>query len=534
MPSNEYNTGIYASVRQTVAQVWFDMVAPDAKEKATVSLPNSNEFSKPRQIIDNVTDMGSRMATFEPDYWKLDGSFALPKHPGDTEFQVGWWGGKMSGADCVLDPVPTITVTFSQIQSMSAIGIAFDEAADQYSTDFEVSAYTTGGGLIYSERISDNLNSYAQTSRGVENVAKIIIKLYKTNHPYRYPRITELTFGFRLRFDGGNIISLSLITEADPMGKAVPYPQLVTTVKNDGRFNHLAPDSYSKYLYRRQAFEYRHGLKLPGGSIEWVYCGVYYLTDWDVSDDEVNFTAVGRLADLERITYYNSGSETMSIGALAKKLLDYCGFDYEIATFLFDSPPVCAYFGEVDCRSALAMLANLSSCLIFEDRQNTIRFTDVFENQSVDRLDYNNMFSSPSVGLTEYYNGIILREYVQDSGEDSGSFKNSETFYPAPWHDPKEPYYGYSLDLPMMITNKNPQYQVLKEWVLSRKFALLEKRLTANISWRQNPAQEIGDIVDVQIGRKNEFLRMAPFSERLEYSGGVLKGSTKAIGGLSD
>lgn len=587
------NNLFYEPIRKTAAIVSFSMVAPEAKEKATAVLPKENAFSRGSQIINNITDISARVATLEPSYWRLDGSFVLPVLPESSEMEVGLWSGAMSDENGEFAEAPTITIVFEETQNIPKLGIAFDEPAGEFITDFEIWAYNGLDKLIYNERISDNKAAYAASTGGMPGVYKIVIKLYRTNNPHRFARISEIDFGVVIKFDNSDIFDLSLITEGDPKGSRFPNSAFNLSIANKGRFDQLDSKSFAQYLYKRQAFEYKHGAVDENGATRWVYCGAYYLDNWSVSDNTVDFTAVGKASVLEKSTYYDSTFQENTVGYWIKSILEQAGFAHSIAPILDTSPFVTGFFGNVTYRDALAFLTEISGCLAFEDKQNTIRFVDTLGDcESVDRLDYNNMLRAPKVKMESYYNGINLAEYsvsvkngqlaridlaVEETADitvyfekplykspaytlsagfslsnvayhtmfmtakitgngtatltvtgDMAEMVKAERFYPAPWFDPMEPIFAYTVDLPMMIVT--PDFPLFRDWFLKRKFALLQKRLTCDIAWRQSPEREVGDKILVQVNKQNQDIPMVAYEQTIEFSGGVLKGNTKTFG----
>ena len=527
--TSAYKTGIYAPVRKTFASVAFDLAPADAKKHASVDFPPENLFSQGSQLINNVENISCAFATLEPDYWRLDGSFALPAEPAASECEVGWWGSAMSGGDGVLHPPPVISAAFSQIQSIAAFGAAFDELGGEVIAELEFRAYDSGRNLIFKEKITGNTSVFVETDGGASGVAFVELELLRTGNPFRYPRVTELLFGRRLRFSGDDIIRLNSVSETDFTGKTLPSPALVVEIRNGGRFSHLDGGSLAAYLNERQVLEYRHGLTLPGGGSEWVNCGVFYLSDWSVADDRVTFEATGLTAGLDAVSAdgegFGLGFECLSAGAAAERLFEAAGVEAKIAPELFSSPPVCAHFGEGSLRKALAQLAELCSCACWEDRRNVFHLAPLNAEPS-DSLDYSNMFSPPKVKQAKYCNALIIREYTE---ENDGRLSSAERLFRTPWHDPFESDYAVKIDLPMFVRNKNPDYNAFLDWFLERKFALLRRRLTCDVRWRQNPAQETGSGLTVQTGADGRILPAAAYYEALDFDGGVLKGNTKLL-----
>ena len=529
MASQAFEDNIYKNGRRTVAEVSYSLVAPEAKEIGVAYLPEGNSFSRPEQIMNEISNISTKIATFEPNHWKLDGSFALPLPPEQSNMEVGWWGKGLSDSEGILNPIPQIEILFPVVQNIKRFGITFDEPTNNYCTDLEFIVYDSSFNVILNERITNNTSVSPHTREGVQNAYIVVIKLYKTNNPFRFPRVSELDFGILIRFANDDIFSLNLVTEANPTGASFPFSSLSLSVANNDRFDQLDPTSYAQYLYARQSFEYRHGLVLPDGSTEWAYMGAYYLQDWKVSDSQVTFTAGGKTSLLENYTFFNSSLAEFTIGQLIRDVLDTVGIDYYLAPELDFSPLVTGWFGEKSYREVLANLTELSCCLAYENQQNTVEFTDILKPLgNVTKLDYNNMFSAPEPKLQTYYNGINLTEYTITQTSPEVRLEGKEVFYSAPWRDPLEPDYPYSVDLPCMVIT--PNFPTFRSWFLERKFALIRKRISVDVSWLQNPALQVGDGANVQITRKGGTLDMAITKQTIDYNTGILRGSTQAVG----
>jgi hypothetical protein len=592
MPSGLYSEEIYAPVRRTTALVKFELVAPEAKEKATLSASAGAAFSRQNQLIDSVTDTSAPVATLEPDYWRLDGSFVLPVLPEKSEAEIGWWSAAISDENGLFGTAPMIEVAFSEPQDIALFGISFDAAANEAVADLEFFVYDSGNRLILQEKITGNTATYATTASGAQNVARIVVKIYKTKNPCRRARVSELTFGVIVRFDGADIMALDVVNETDPSGKTFPTNELNLKIMNNGRFDQLDSESLAQYLHKRQTFEYSHGLYIAEERPEWVFCGAYLLDSWTVSDDTVTFVAKGKSALLENSTFYGSTFTRMTVGDFIKNVFAQAGFDVAVPPVLYKSPAVAGYLGNVPFRQAATYLAEAGVCAVRENRQNTIDFIDLLATgTAADTINYDNMFLPPKIKLEPYYNGVILKErtisakneqlaraQVTVSGSrearvyfdrplygktatctvssgfslsnirysamfmtatlkgtgtaeitvtgESAAFATAENFYSAPWRDPLEPDYGYVVDLPLFFTDN----AAFRTWFLERKFRLLQKRLTCTLTWRQNPAQEVGGTVIVQANKNNHNVPMTPVSEKIDFSGGVLRGSTKTIG----
>jgi hypothetical protein len=480
--------------------------------------------------MDNVTDVSAPIATLEPDYWRLDGTFILPLPPGRSNTQVGFWSAAMSDDTGAFSAKPSITVEFSETQNIKEFGAAFDGPSGNYCEELTFEAWDSYGASVYSELITDNASAYGRSAGGAEGVKKLRITFDHTNNPSRYLRVSEINFGIVVNFDGEDILDLSLTTEGDPTGGSFPFPRLSLSVENGGRFDTLDKESFAGYLYARQPFEYDHGLVLPGGAVEWAYCGAYYLQDYEISDDTVSFVCGGKSSVTEDAAYSGSSLAEKTLGAFIEETLAGAGFDAYIAPALYNSPVITCWAGGVSYRDAFAMLTEASCCLSFESKENVIQFVDIINaGAPAGVMDYENLLRRPRVKQEPYYNGVMLAEYAASADGSGGvRFERSETFYAAPWRDPFEPDYPYSVDLPMMIVTA--KYPAFRAWFLQRKFALLRKRLSCECDWLGNPALSVGDTVTLQASESGSARDMILVRSGVEYARGVLRGSAKVIG----
>jgi len=317
------------------------------------------------------------------------------------------------------------------------------------------------------------------------------------------------------------------------------------------------------------------------------------LQDYEISDDRVSFTCGGKTSVIDDFTFYDSTFDEIPLGGFIERVLDNLGFDSWIEPALYDSPPITAYTGNIGYRAVLALLSDVSSCLAFENIENVIQFRDILtDGTAVQVLDYENILEQPRVRRERYYNGITLteytvsteagqlaevRRYVDSSAEimipferprqgtpscsvSSGfaltnvvfhtmymtatltgsgtavivvtgtraNLNGSQVFYPAPWHDPFEPDYPYAVDLPMMIDT--PGFPAFRDWFLSRKMALLNKRLSCEAAWLGNPALQIGNVTRLQVNNKLSMLNMITVQSTVNFNGGILRGCVKLIG----
>ena len=568
--------------RKTFAEVVYSFTEPESKEGGVTLFPPANAFSRQRQVLNDIIHMSAPVATLEPGNWRLDGSFIMPVLPHvQASLEFGWWSRAMSGGDCVFAEPLVISHEFGEEMDFDTLGIVFDTLAGNWCVDFEASFYDWYGGLLYRERVTGNGAAIANTSRAAMGIKKITIALFSTNKPHHHARVKELNFGAHIVYGQDLIQDVSSLYEADLHGRAIPIPSFGLRIHNGGVYDLLDPESIVRYFKTRQRFSFRIGLRLPDGTREFVQAGNFFLETWDVTDSHVSFKAAGVLSLLDRIQYVRNSFEEAAVGEIARAA--YHGVDAVLA-----SPPVTPFFGDVTVREALAMLAELSCCLVHEDGNNAIRFVDVLAGMPPSsRASFSGMFAVPSVKIAEYVNAVELAEYTPNTewrqvanpelhpgrveirfgrpikGEpeivlppgfrledvvsfatrlsanlcgdgpckvlvygEAVDFVRSDVTYPAPWHNGRQVTVPCKVDLPCMIVT--PGFPAFREWFLSRKFALLLMRMEASFAWQQNPAVSVGSVLDVQVHGSGSRANMRVTRQELRF-GGSLAGETRAV-----
>jgi len=593
MASATFKQNIYPTPpqrRKTVVEVNYSLTAPDSKEGGTLTLPPGNAISRPHQIANEVRLQAAPVGTLEPDNWALDGRFMIPVPPKEQpELEIGWWSEAMSDGNGNFATPLVLERVFDTVQTFNTLAITFDPDGDNTCADFDVAFYDGFSTLIYKVEARGNTDTIYRTPRAGMNILRVAITIYSTSKPRRFARILEIDYGLVLTYTNKELFNLGLINEADHNGRRLMYPELNLTIHNGGLYDVLDPDTYAPYFLQRQRFEYRHGLRLPDGSIEWEDCGTYHLARWRVSDARVEFRAVGRTFELENAIFFDSTFSEFTLQTLARKLFPQT--DVPILT-----PAIAGYFGNINHRRALTYLAELSCCLVYEDRQNRVQFLDIISEgpETVDTLNYKNLKSAPAVETSEYYNSILLAEYdtsieyrqisrtTQDPGEVKIVFSHpvrgfpsheitpgytlanqewhtmymtgtlirgngappeaeviiyghsvvltkSENLYFAPWYTGLEETQPYAVDLPFFIRS-SPNYKALKDWFLPRKFEILKRQLRVDARWRGNPVREVGDFVETVFSKRGNSQNMHISKTEIQYVGGGLSGHIDVIG----
>ena len=88
--SEKFKEAIYAPSRKTHAVVRFEILDLTAYIDNIKTTPEEEIFSKAKQLTNKVRIQSLKIATFEKDYFKLDGSFNLPPNANNKE-EIGYY-----------------------------------------------------------------------------------------------------------------------------------------------------------------------------------------------------------------------------------------------------------------------------------------------------------------------------------------------------------------------------------------------------------------------------------------------------------
>ena len=240
---------------------------------------------------------------------------------------------------------------------------------------------------------------------------RVVISIMGTVRPLRRARVAEVHFGRVMHYDGEDIAEIGARCQADPYCKAFPQNSLRMKIFNKGRFGILGDEGDARYLRERQMVEYTQGVMDDLGA-RWTHMGHFALDGWEIMDEYVEFSALGRSVGLGDGVYRDSTFQMYTLGQMARDVAAQAGFKVEVPLVMDTSPFIPRFFGNVSHRAALMMLAQMASCLLFEDRRGVLRFVDIVDEQGglADHLDYERMYTPPKVGLDTFYNGVLLTE----------------------------------------------------------------------------------------------------------------------------
>ena len=411
--SSQYQSAVVAGTRQSTANIIFGVYDVTAKDDATPSANTSQPFTDPDQVNNPVTVPQFNAATFEDDYFRLDGSFVLMPDDVSTLDNLGWWSEVQSDDTGVFTPlVPVMTIDFVSPHESLGIVLTFDQSGKSFCTKFTISWYD-GVTLLDTDVVIDNDKLTYVSETPVSGYDKVVIEFFETDEPYRYARLLSVDYGIQQEYDGDTIVEASVLEEVDPSLNLISINKLKFTVLNeDQKLNPLNPEGIFQFLQARQPIVAKSGLAIAPNSFEYVDMGTFYLSDWgNVSGITATLEATDAIGVLDRTTYYSSPfwvDEPLA-NVLDHIITDASDFSYSIDASLL-SEVVNGYIPVKSHREALQDLARAVGAVVNVNRLGVIEFTVVQYATSVWDVDFDTILGLPKPKQQQLISSVDVEE----------------------------------------------------------------------------------------------------------------------------
>jgi hypothetical protein len=548
--SNLYKSKIYSTERTINAKVSFEILDPKAYEDASVGVTDEAEISRLTQSFNKVRDMSNKYATFEPDYWQLDGSFVLPPRESEGDAELGWWSDELCGADGIFAERPVMTFAFTDTHSSIGLTVTFDRQANEYAKQFRIEAYGQDGTLLVSQLIGGNTSPVYYFNQPLDGYTKVVITIIEWIHPYRRARITEVDFGSVQEYTGDKLIDLSIVEEMDLLASTVPSNQMTFTLDNsDQYFNILNPDGVYRYIVPNQEMRATFGLLIGESKFEWIDMGKYYLNEWKVEEGSMTSTFTGHdiFTILDMIDYTPptlTGQITLydlAVDVFTQAKIDDYSIDETLKAISVDG------FTEVlKVRQALQYIAIAGMCIVRQGRNGEIilehyeeltyetgyvtwtgslstgtgefagpeTYAQVYVDYTYQQISFDNAYEIPQIVLGSQVKQLTFPVKNADDTTTDLVFLNSLV----------KDGIGYSISNPLITTEEHASQ--VAEWMFTYYNLIADYQA----SWRQNPALECGNVIllEDRFGNKKK----ARITKNDFKFSGYLEGTTEAKGGV--
>ena len=153
-----------------------------ARGNSSPTANSTNESSDVLALKENNTTM-PKLATFEKDYWVLDGSHSFFVPSSSARRANGWWSSVLSNDDRSFDVNPEIDITF--VGEVSSVGLTFIFESGNVVSDFKVDWYF-GGKLVSTYNVVANTESMCIVNNVITAYDRLHVTILKTQYPQRF------------------------------------------------------------------------------------------------------------------------------------------------------------------------------------------------------------------------------------------------------------------------------------------------------------------------------------------------------------
>lgn len=366
-----------------VSQSWKDkqegMLAPEGfveisyllshdglQEEATASSTTAAAFAAPGRAADPSLTINNRYAALEPNFWALDGSFAVLPDAGPPE-DIAFVGVDTGGTGSLV-----LSLAAVHKEAIPGVTITWGEG---WATDFTVAA-KQAGAVVASKTITGNTSPVSVVELVCQNYDAIEVTVQAWSLPGHRCRIESVQLGYQVIFGKKDILSFTHSQTACLSSGELPKNSISFSLENiSGRWNPAAPDGVERYLSDRQRMTVRYGFDIDG-RVEWIPAGTFYLTEWHTPANgiEASFEARDILEYLLDAPYTGPRAGNLYDIALAvihEADLPY-GAAFELDAVLQDyEADFTASDTEFTQAQVLQLCANAACCVLFQKRDGT-------------------------------------------------------------------------------------------------------------------------------------------------------------------
>jgi hypothetical protein len=408
--SEEFSNQMNAKERKTYAKIEWRQIDVDANVDCSLVCANTHQLSNLNSVIDKENSLYCRIATMER--IKMDGTFVLPT-TGVINDNYAWWSTEICDSSGNFSILPTITFNFTKTHLNPGFTIIWDLACQEYAVDFIIRTWSDGVASDLHITDNDNLTFVSLVPASYEKIDLII---NKWSVPYRRARISEVLFGLITVYDN-NLIELAVNESIDLLNSQIFSNTLDFSINNlNKQYDIINPSGIYAYLQEQQEVQAYIGIYNSTSQLhEWCKMGKFYLTSWDAPSNniEAKFKA-------ESILYRCYGDYNKSIYCsatvydLIQGILIYCGLteeNYYISDELKDTT-IHTYITTKAAKEALAMLCIAARAVMYEDRNGLLRFERLSTDDTEYALSFNNAYNKPSITLDAPKTGVKVNYYT--------------------------------------------------------------------------------------------------------------------------
>ena len=511
-------------VNESFVEVSLDIADPGALADASSEDNGAVYISNTNQVVSEVDKHIVPYSTLEQNLWILDGSRKML--PQSDYGDCGYIGDVLSDENgSFSSKTPKITINFTEVHSnlIPGITIVWGSVYNEYATDYIVTAYN-GDDVVAFKEVHDDHSVKSVVEMDIIGYDRITIKVLRWCLPYRRARIEEIFVGVKKVYSKSELFGYTHSQTIDPLSTSLPKAEVSFSIDNiDGSYNPYNTNGLSKYLIEQQSVKTRYGYKIDNTTIEWISGGQFYLSEWSapqngmVADfkardlfeflfddyvDDVTEIAPRDLYGIAEAIFISANLPSNDDGTRKWHIDESLRNIYTSAILPIDTRANC-----------LLMIANASRCVMYQDRDGTIRI----EPSKNERSDYSitgrNSYRKPEMVLAKVVKDVSVAVYQYAMGDNGIEVTTTDAI--------------------IRVGNSGEQIKVDNPLITSEEVAIavaewvrdyVTNRITLEMEWRADVRLDANDVVRVDNGYNDVNTLMTEVS--FSYNGGF-KGTGK-------
>jgi len=380
-------------------EIIYSDVSPTAAQEASASMSELQPFSSLTDLITPGSVPTKRWLTCEHNVTILNGT-AEPFEPEGEH--LGIWSLVQSD-DARNITVPPLEITFSGLETSTALTLAFDAPTNTFCAELNLKYYR-GSTLLFERDFFPNSPTYSCMGT-VEFYNKIIVQFKKLNLPRRFLKLHTVLFGLIRQYGGDELKALRVFEKIDATSQTLPI--------NSSDFT-IQPDEDDELLYqKRQSIEIRFGGELVAQ---------HYIN----KAQNYSFSNIDIIGVLDTMGDYLGGVYTGNISA-GELISDIVGgvAEIEIENGLRDIP-IHGWLPIKKRRDALAMVQFAIGAIIDTSRSDKIHVFSLTNTVPIG-IPVPRTYHAPTTEFEFPYTGVELIEYRLQKNQEEKKLFEEET-----------------------------------------------------------------------------------------------------------
>src|SRR3990172_11940752 len=235
-------------------------------------------------------------ATYEADYWLLDGNYKLAPTSGA---HVGYMSTVMSQSNTNFAAGPEVRFYFTVNHSTTGLKLYFSEFSGDWTDSITVTFRNAAESVIRSDTYTPSAATF-ETNQAVSNFRRIDLIFNSTNKAQRYARLTGIDFDDLTIFSGADVKEARLVEQIDPLANELPINTLdLKLFSAAGAFSIVNPTGIYANLQYKEPLDVYENI-----NNEIIYMGRFYLDTWEsLSENLAEFHASDAVGLMEKPEY---------------------------------------------------------------------------------------------------------------------------------------------------------------------------------------------------------------------------------------